>query len=228
VQGVTLASLHAAKGLEWDTVFLVGCSEGLLPISMAEGPAAVEEERRLLYVGLTRARRELHISWAEARSPGARSTRRPSRFLAPAAEVLGQEASRQPAPARARRSSTKAARIAHCRGCGDELVTAAQRKTGRCDTCPPSYDEATFERLRTWRLAVAREHSVPAYVVFTDATLTAIAERVPADDAELAEISGVGARKLALYGADVLAVVGGASPESVLERAEAAEGSVEA
>ena len=228
VQGVTLASLHAAKGLEWDTVFLVGCCEGLLPISMAEGPAAVEEERRLLYVGLTRARRELHISWAEARSPGARSTRRPSRFLAPAAEVLGQEVSRQPAPARARRSSTKAARVAHCRGCGDELVTAAQRKTGRCDTCPPSYDEATFERLRTWRLAVAREQSVPAYVVFTDATLTAIAERVPADDAELAEISGVGARKLALYGADVLAVVGGASPESVLERAEAAAGSGEA
>jgi DNA helicase-2/ATP-dependent DNA helicase PcrA len=228
VQGVTLASLHAAKGLEWDAVFLVGASEGLIPISMAEGPAAVEEERRLLYVGLTRARRDLHISWAEARTPGARSTRRPSRFLAAAAEVLGQEVSRQAAPTRTRRSSAKVARVAHCRGCGDELVTAAQRKTGRCDTCPPSYDEATFERLRTWRLAVAREQSVPAYVVFTDATLTAIAERVPSDDAELAAISGVGARKLALYGADVLAVVGGAAPESVLEHAEPVGGSAEA
>jgi DNA helicase-2/ATP-dependent DNA helicase PcrA len=227
VQGVTLASLHAAKGLEWDTVFIVGCSEGLIPISMAEGPAAVEEERRLLYVGLTRARRDLHISWAEARTPGARSTRRPSRFLAAAADVLGQEVSRQAAPTRARRSSAKVARIAHCRGCGDELVTAAQRKTGRCDTCPPSYDEATFERLRTWRLAVAREQSVPAYVVFTDATLTAIAERVPSDDAELAAISGVGARKLALYGAAVLAVVGGAAPESVLQGADSAGGSAE-
>jgi DNA helicase-2/ATP-dependent DNA helicase PcrA len=119
------------------------------------------------------------------------------------------------------------ARIAHCRGCGDELVTAAQRKTGRCDTCPPSYDEATFERLRTWRLAVAREQSVPAYVVFTDATLTAIAERVPSDDAALAAISGVGARKLALYGADVLAVVGGAAPETVLQRADEATASTE-
>ncbi|MGZ4783403.1 MAG: ATP-dependent helicase, partial [Oryzihumus sp.] len=64
VQGVTLASLHAAKGLEWDVVFLAGCSDGFIPISMAEGPEAVEEERRLLYVGLTRARRELRLSWA--------------------------------------------------------------------------------------------------------------------------------------------------------------------
>ena len=51
-----MASLHAAKGLEWDVVFLVGCSDGYLPITMAEGPDAIEEERRLMYVGLTRAR----------------------------------------------------------------------------------------------------------------------------------------------------------------------------
>ena len=74
VQGVTLASLHAAKGLEWDTVFLVGASDGLMPISMAEGPDAIEEERRLLYVGLTRAREQLFLSWSGARTPGARAT----------------------------------------------------------------------------------------------------------------------------------------------------------
>ena len=218
VQGVTLASLHAAKGLEWDHVFLVGCSDGLIPISMAEGPAAVEEERRLLYVGLTRARRELAISWAEARNPGGRAVRRPSRFLSAAAELLGQGA-RPPARAGSTKRAAKVARIVHCRGCGEELTTAAQRKTGRCDTCPPSYDEATFERLRAWRLAVARDQGVPAYVVFTDATLTAIAERTPSDGSELAAISGVGARKLSLYGAHVLAVVGGARPEDVLEGA---------
>ena len=81
VQGVTLASLHAAKGLEWDAVFLVGLTEGVLPISYAETPEAVEEERRLLYVGVTRAREHLALSWSLARSPGARGTRRPSRFL---------------------------------------------------------------------------------------------------------------------------------------------------
>ena len=70
VQGVTLASLHAAKGLEWDVVFLAGVSDGYLPITMAETPEAIEEERRLIYVGVTRARRELRLSWSGARTPG--------------------------------------------------------------------------------------------------------------------------------------------------------------
>ncbi len=224
VQGVTLASLHAAKGLEWDVVFLVGASDGLIPISMAEGPEAVEEERRLLYVGLTRARRQLFISWSGARTPGARGTRRVSRFLAPAAGILGQGARPEQAQrGSGRRSGPKVARIAHCRGCGVELVTAAQRKTGRCDTCPPTYDEATFERLRAWRLAVAREASVPAYVVFTDATLTAIAEAEPADQGALSTISGVGVRKLEQYGPDVLSILQGADPEELLQKHSAAK-----
>ena len=85
VQGVTLASLHAAKGLEWDAVFLVGLADGTLPIShaLAHGPDSepVEEERRLLYVGITRARVHLALSWALSRNPGGRQSRRPSRFL---------------------------------------------------------------------------------------------------------------------------------------------------
>jgi DNA helicase II / ATP-dependent DNA helicase PcrA len=82
VQGVTLASLHSAKGLEWDAVFLVGLLEGTLPIQYAEGDqAALEEERRLLYVGVTRARRWLALSWALSRSAGGRRSRRRSGFL---------------------------------------------------------------------------------------------------------------------------------------------------
>jgi DNA helicase-2/ATP-dependent DNA helicase PcrA len=231
VEGVTLASLHAAKGLEWDVVFLAGCSDGWLPIMLAETPEAIEEERRLLYVGVTRARRELRLSWAGARTPGARASRRPSRFLDPAAAVLGEGARSQPkSSASVRRTSGKAPRPAlpaHCRTCGTELGTAAQRKTGRCEDCPPTYSEATFERLRAWRLAVAKASSVPAYVVFTDATLTAIAEREPSTDAELAQISGVGAGKLGLYGAQVLALISGEDVESVLESRSAATDSDE-
>ena len=225
MQGVTLASLHAAKGLEWDVVFLVGASDGLIPISMAEGPEAVEEERRLLYVGLTRARRQLFISWSGARTPGGPRAPVASRASSPPRQA---SSARAPAPSRptrggGRRGGPKVARIAHCRGCGAELVTAAQRKTGRCDTCPPTYDEATFERLRAWRLAVAREASVPAYVVFTDATLTAIAEAEPSDQGALSTISGVGVRKLEQYGADVLAILQGADPEELLEKRSAAK-----
>ncbi len=81
VEGVTLASLHAAKGLEWEAVFLVGLSDGLLPTVQAQTDAAIAEERRLLYVGITRAREHLTLSYSRARHPRARAARNVSRFL---------------------------------------------------------------------------------------------------------------------------------------------------
>jgi DNA helicase-2/ATP-dependent DNA helicase PcrA len=81
VQGVTVASLHAAKGLEWDVVFLPGLTEGNVPIVHANTDEAVAEERRLLYVGVTRARQQVLLSWPLARLPGGRRNRTPSRFL---------------------------------------------------------------------------------------------------------------------------------------------------
>ena len=82
VEGVTVASLHAAKGLEWDVVFLPGLIEGNLPIIHAETDEEVAEECRLLYVGVTRARQQVLLSWALARARGGRRGRTPSRFLA--------------------------------------------------------------------------------------------------------------------------------------------------
>jgi DNA helicase-2/ATP-dependent DNA helicase PcrA len=81
VEGVTLASLHAAKGLEWDAVFLTGLSDGQVPWMAAETAADLAEERRLLYVGITRARQHLELSYGRARTPGGRASRRRSRFL---------------------------------------------------------------------------------------------------------------------------------------------------
>jgi DNA helicase II / ATP-dependent DNA helicase PcrA len=209
--GVTLASLHAAKGLEWDAVFLVGLAEGLVPISYATTPEAIEEERRLLYVGVTRARRHLTLSWAGSRSPGSRAARRPSRFLyglrAPGAPMTG--AAR---PARAAGLAGRRAAVA-CRACGKPLHDAAERKIGRCGSCPATYDEALYERLRSWRLDQATTAKLPAYCIFTDATLVAIAETRPGSERELAAIPGVGKVKLDRYGSDVLDICASALPE---------------
>ncbi|MEZ2388975.1 ATP-dependent DNA helicase UvrD2 [bacterium RCC_150] len=203
VQGVTLASFHAAKGLEWDAVFLVGLSEGLMPISFADTPETVDEERRLLYVGITRSREHLTLSWSTARTPGGRANRKPSRFLDGLRpdSVAGASARSRAVPRR------KATAPASCRVCGTMLATGAERKVGRCAQCPPSYEEQTFEALRQWRKDEAQSNDVPAYVVFTDATLTAIAEARPASLEELSKLAGVGPSKLEKYGEAVLAVL---------------------
>jgi DNA helicase-2/ATP-dependent DNA helicase PcrA len=197
-EGVTLATFHAAKGLEWDSVFLCGLQDGTLPITYADTPAAVEEERRLLYVGMTRARVDLALSWSLSRNPGGRASRKPSRFL----DAL------LPDDHRVEQAAARNRKVASCRECGKPLATGAEKKRGRCADCPASYDEELFERLREWRRERAGEESVPAFVVFTDATLQLIAEHRPSTPEALLRISGIGRSKLDRYGEDVLSLVG--------------------
>jgi DNA helicase II / ATP-dependent DNA helicase PcrA len=208
VEGITLASLHSAKGLEWDAVFLVGLAEGTLPTPYARTPDQIEEERRLLYVGVTRAREWLWLSYASARSPGGRQ-RRPCRFL-PQLDRSGADA-RMGGSAGGRPLQRRRTQVVSCRVCGATLVTGADRKLGRCAGCPSDLDEELFQRLREWRGRVAGEQKVPAYVVFTDATLVALAERRPTRSQDLLAIAGIGPRKLGLYGEAVLALVNGAA-----------------
>ncbi|MFI2615796.1 ATP-dependent DNA helicase UvrD2 [Streptomyces sp. NPDC018584] len=225
VEGVTLASLHAAKGLEWDAVFLVGLAEGMMPITYAKTDEQIEEERRLLYVGVTRARVHLSLSWALSRSPGGRPNRRPSRFLdglrpGSGAGAAGRAAGGGPggvergsagepaAPAVGRRQR-KSRTPARCRVCGRTLTDAGEMKLMRCEDCPSDMDEGLYERLREWRSDQARQLGQPAYCVFTDKTLIAIAEAVPDDEGELARIPGVGVRKFHRFGAEVLAICAG-------------------
>ena len=189
VEGVTLSSLHAAKGLEWDAVILAGACEGLLPISLAEGQAAIEEERRLLYVGVTRAREHLIISYARARNAGGRASRKPSRFLdglwptGHGSRDASRHQGRQSAKERSRQSAA------------DFEANNDPRTI------------ALFEELRAWRSQVAKERGRPAFTVFADATLRDIAVVKPTSLPQLSLIRGVGATKLQDYGGPVLALL---------------------
>jgi DNA helicase-2/ATP-dependent DNA helicase PcrA len=200
-QGVTLGTIHAAKGLEWDAVALYGAHEGSLPFVLATSPEELAEERRLLYVGITRARRRLRISWSTTRNGGG-STRRPSRFLD---AVLPPSLAAGGSPTARQRRATLAAL---CRSCGKPLTGGVERKLGRHTDCPSTYDERTLALLKEWRKQEAAEQSLPAYCIFTDATLVALAETEPASSAELAKVPGIGAVKIEKYGEAVLAILG--------------------
>lgn len=198
MEGVTLATIHAAKGLEWDAVFLVGLTEKLLPINHAikAGDEHVEEERRLFYVGITRAREHLALSWALAKTTGSRASRERTRFLD--GVVPGIEESQ---------SSNRRYRPRRCRVCSGQLSSPAEKVLGRHEWCEYEGDEDVFNALRAWRASVAKDSQVPAYVVFSDATLQAISEALPANESELLDISGVGPSKLERYGAEVLQII---------------------
>lgn len=199
--GVTLSTLHAAKGLEWSGVVMVGVQEGTLPFSLASTPTQVAEEARLFYVGVTRAKQALLITWSRARRSGA-GNRQPSRFLDGLTARSAGEPVRPRRPTKPRTALTQT-----CRVCGRPLNTGAEHKLSRHLDCPASYNEQTYAELIFWRAGEAKQRSLPAFCIFTDATMMAIAETKPADVDGLLAIPGVGRAKLEQYGEAVLAIL---------------------
>jgi DNA helicase-2/ATP-dependent DNA helicase PcrA len=182
-EGVTLSTLHRAKGLEWDAVFMPQLEDGTLPIRQAVSDfAALAEERRLLYVGITRARRHLVLSWALNRigTKGTMARVRPSRFITELRP--GAVARRRAAEVPARSSPTPTFSLS-------------------------AGDEPLLERLIEWRRERARADGVPAYIVADNKTLAAIAAQRPSTEPELLGVTGIGQRKVATYGAEILELI---------------------
>lgn len=187
---VELLTFHRAKGLEFDTVFVTGLERGLVPIAHAQAPAQRAEERRLLYVALTRARRHLHLSFARQRTVGARRVgRAPSPWLAPIAASSAPATEGRADPAAALRASRQ------------HLVSGASSAPD-----DPA-DAELFRALAEWRRRLARASAVPAYVIFSDATLRALARARPATRDALLAIPGIGPVKAERHGDAVLGII---------------------
>jgi DNA helicase-2/ATP-dependent DNA helicase PcrA len=202
---VDLLTFHAAKGLEWDVVHLAGMEDGLVPIHYAQTPEAQDEERRLLYVALTRAERVLTCSRAERRAFGSRSVkRRPSPFLE-AVELALDLLSEGHGPIDLSDAVTAQRRIMNSTAGTSPARTARPRNTDTVDLTLE--DQHLFDSLKAWRRAQSRLADVPAYVIFNDATLTEVARRRPVSRAALMAVPGIGAVKAERFGEQVLEIV---------------------
>ncbi len=217
--GITLASIHAAKGLEWDAVFLIGLNEGMMPIRYAlkgkGAQEAIEEERRLFYVGITRAREHLYLSWSLARQPGGKANRKRTRFLdglVPHEHTRGNEQHATAGNATAtsgthnKRTHTKQLRSI-CGTCGERLDNPTAMIVGYCAEHAPELEQLLVTKLRDWRSKQAATRDVPAFVICSNATLQAIATQQPRTEHELLNIPGMGPVKVQEFGEDILAII---------------------
>ncbi|MDQ6614032.1 MAG: ATP-dependent DNA helicase UvrD2 [Actinomycetota bacterium] len=198
--GVTISTFHRAKGLEWQAVWVTGLEEGLVPIVHAQTGEADNEERRLLYVALTRAGEELHMSWARERTFGDRPIpRHPSAWLAGIAGpgTGGERPAITPDGEWRERLTAQRDRLAECRR------PASGLRRGQMAAADP----AVIAALRAWRAGAARAAGVPAHVVLHDATLAAVAAVRPATSEELLGVPGLGAVRVARYGSVLLDLV---------------------
>lgn len=187
IDAVEVATFHSSKGLEWSTVHIVGLEQGLVPISHARDARSLAEEKRLLYVALTRAKESLFLSWAGERSFGNHKPikREHSEWLEPITETIqGLD-----------RPLNQDKQI-------DQIVKARQKMTSEI----PS-DSPVMASLRSWRNDRAKFFGLQAYEILTNATLDSLIQVWPSTPDELLRVRGIGSFKVDRYGDELLSIL---------------------
>ncbi|HVF52472.1 MAG TPA: ATP-dependent DNA helicase UvrD2 [Actinomycetota bacterium] len=224
-RGVNLLTLHRAKGLEFEAVFLPRVEDGELPFKRSKTDEAIAEERRLFYVGLTRAKTHLVVTWvsdgrrkastfvgeiSDGGRPGTPMDKKPR----PVEEIQAREG------LKVSLSGGFSGTLVEVRADGatlaidggaelevryGDVVTAGDRTL---PLGPPELpDDPVLKALKAWRAQRAKADEVPAYVVFHDKTLEAIAAAGPRSPEDLSLISGIGPAKLERYGSEILTLM---------------------
>ncbi len=191
--GVTATTIHRVKGLEWDRVVVFGVDVGLMPHVLAEDP---EEERRIFHVAITRCRQQVVIVAEQGRE---------SPFLSEMTRKFRPQPSRSPGHRLAPQPTSAPLKPVPPKD--DPPASGGGQAGGDSQEPALPYDASLYEALRQWRLQVARETKVAAFIIFYNRTLEEIARHRPRSRPELLRINGVGPVKLDKYGAEVLEVV---------------------
>ncbi len=182
VDSVTLATIHAAKGLEWPAVWVVSCVEGVMPSSYATTRPQLDEERHLFYVAISRAETHLVVSAAKKRHNN--YTGKPSSFLDLVGAAQARTAKRRgttTAPNPGQRKPPPVIEEARCR-CGQRLVGPAARTSRACSgPCLTGADKTRYDQLAAWRNDKAATTHSTAGSVATDKALFSIAVRRTVD-----------------------------------------------
>ena len=183
---VEISTFHRSKGLEWSVVHVAGLEQGLVPIAHAKDSNAIAEERRLLYVALTRAKDRILCSWANNRHfSGNKRKRDPSPWLFNIERAI-QNLDK---PLTQKEQITK--------------VKSARRKKTKNDL--PETQQV--KDLKEWRLSMSRASDVPAFVIFNDETLRDLVDVQPTNLDELLRIKGIGPVKAERYGKEIIELV---------------------
>ena len=210
---ITLATIHATKGLEWENVFIMGASDGLLPYVQADSDEEIAEELRLFYVAITRAKEKLFITWARSRDTGGKD-RIKSRFLTKIDTETLTKANDETefAPSKQRHNYKK--ELMRCTICDKALVSATEIILQRCKICPSPTPQEYLTAGLEWRSNQAVVDDIPEFLVLSNAALEAFVDALYAAKSEEAciLIPGVGVDKCAKYFEELATVLAGVKP----------------
>ena len=209
---ITLASIHATKGLEWDHVFVLGVSDGYLPFIQAETQDEINEELRLLYVATTRAKENLYLSWAKSRDSDS-GERIISRFLNQKNKL--NVATDETVYTTISRKNEITKDLMRCKNCEKPLVSGSEVILQRCKNCPSKLPSEYLLAAKKWRAEQAIIENLPEFLIFSDASLEAFVEAIfeVKSESEFLKIVGVDEVKFGKYFDELSTVLAQVEPE---------------
>ncbi len=190
--GVQILTLHAAKGLEWRIVHLCGVEEGFHPIAHANTELALEEERRLFFVGLTRAEEQLHISWARNRALGSKRSRKPSMYIRELSDLLDPTPLKFDGDRKALSQKIRAF-------LGSQNVTDHQQKAFNSE-------QSCMDELDSIRRNIAKANDSKPEIVLSDDAIAALVSNKPKSIKDLRKIPQVSSVVIDRFGEQIIEI----------------------